>query len=100
MKDHAYYVYITTNPARTVLYTGMTNDLVRRLAEHYDARGKAEHFAGKYFCYQLVYWEFHPYVNHAIEREKQIKGWRREKKEALIRDFNPKWRFLNEEIKG
>ena len=56
MKVRAYYVYIITNPIRTVLYTGMTNDLVRRLAEHEQARGKTKSFVRKYFCYQLVYW--------------------------------------------
>jgi putative endonuclease len=100
MNRHTYYVYITTNPARTVLYTGMTNDLVRRLAEHYESRGKPGHFAGKYFCYQLLYWEHFRYVYHAIEREKQIKGWTRQKKNELISSFNPEWRFLNEEIQG
>ena len=74
MKQHNYYVYIVTNFAKIVLYTGMTNDIERRLIEHYQNRGKAT-FAGKYYCYNLLYYEWHQYVQHAIEREKEIKGW-------------------------
>jgi putative endonuclease len=98
MKEHRYYVYIVTNPAKTVLYTGVTNDLVRRLNEHYANRGMPETFAGKYFCYNLVHWEYFKYIDKAIEREKQIKGWIRAKKEALIAELNPEWNFLNAEI--
>lgn len=100
MSGFSFYVYITTNPAKNVLYTGVTNDLVRRMQEHYDARGKDDTFAGKYFCYNLVYREFHKYIRNAIDREKEIKGWRREKKIALIESFNPEWLFLNGEIQG
>ncbi len=100
MKDYTFYVYITTNPEKTVLYTGMTNDLIRRIDEHYESRGKPEKFAGKYFCYKLIYWEHHRYVRNAIDREKEIKAWRREKKVALIEETNPEWRFLNDEIQG
>ncbi len=99
MKQHNYYVYITTNPKRTVLYTGVTNDLVRRMAEHFE--NNEEHkrsFAGKYFCYNLIYYEHYTDIRVAIAREKQIKGWTRAKKEALIAGFNPTWRFLNKEI--
>lgn len=98
MSNYLFYVYITTNPERTVLYTGMTNDLVRRMQEHYLARGQNDKFAGKYYCYNLIYWEFHQYVNNAIAREKEIKGWRRDKKVALIDSFNADWKFLNNEI--
>lgn len=100
MNNHKYYVYITTNKTRNVLYVGMTNDLVRRVQEHADNQGKPETFAGKYCCCNLVYWEYFHYVLHAIDREKEIKKWRREKKETLIREFNPEWRFLNEEIQS
>ena len=55
-------------------------------------------FAGKYNCYHLIYFERFQYIEHAIEREKEIKGWIRKKKEKLINDFNPNWRFLNSEI--
>ncbi len=97
MKDHQYYVYILTNFKKTVLYTGVTNDLVRRLEEH---RQGTDSFTAKYNCYFLIYWEHHQYINNAIEREKEIKGWRRSKKETLINDFNPEWKFLNEEIQS
>ena len=99
MKDHNYYVYITTNNSFNVEYVDMTNDLVRRMQEHFNNQGKPETFAGKYCCYNLVYWERHQYVLNAIDREKEIKKWRREKKEALIREFNAELKFLNDEIK-
>ncbi|WP_375560915.1 GIY-YIG nuclease family protein [Bernardetia sp. OM2101] len=98
MKEHNYYVYITTNPRKTTLYTGVTNDLVRRLQEHYDNSGQKQTFAGRYYCYNLIYWEHFQWIQDAIDREKEIKGWRREKKEALINEMNPKWRFLNNDI--
>ena len=77
----------------------MTNDLRTRLTQHReDAFGAKKTFAGKYNCFYLLYWERHRYVNHSIEREKEIKGWKRYKKENLINQFNPEWRFLNDEI--
>lgn len=96
---HNYFVYITTNISRKVLYVGVTNDLKNRLSEHYkDSIGSKEHFAGKFNCYNLVYYERHQYIEHAIEREKQIKGWLRIKKVNLISEFNSEWKFLNDEI--
>jgi putative endonuclease len=96
---HNYFVYITTNRNKTVLYTGVTNDLTNRLHEHQeDANGREKHFTGKYNAYFLVYWERFQYIEHAIEREKEIKGWLRSKKEKLISEFNPEWRFLNDEV--
>jgi putative endonuclease len=95
MREHNYYVYILANFQKTVLYVGVTNDLVRRLNEH---RQGVSTFTAKYNCFYLVYWEHYQYINNAIEREKEIKGWRRSKKEALINNFNPEWKFLNEEI--
>ncbi|MEM8939807.1 MAG: GIY-YIG nuclease family protein [Bacteroidota bacterium] len=96
---HNYFTYILTNKNKTTLYVGVTNDLTRRLSEHQaDAEGPKRSFAGKYNCYYLVFWERHQYIHRAIEREKEIKGWRRSKKEDLIRSFNPSWRFLNDEI--
>ncbi|MEZ4904362.1 MAG: GIY-YIG nuclease family protein [Spirosomataceae bacterium] len=98
-KDHNYYVYILTNFHKTVLYTGMTNELVRRLKEHEnDAKNEQKTFAGKYKCIYLVYWQRFQYVWHVIESEKEIKLWKRDKKETLINDFNPEWTFLNEQI--
>jgi len=98
MKNHNYFVYITTNPGKTVIYVGMTNDLPTRLQQHYENRGNPKTWAGKYHCYNLVWWERYQYVEHAIEREKEIKKWRREKKNKLIEAFNPKWKFMNSEV--
>jgi len=96
MKQHNYFVYITTNLNKSVLYTGVTNDLKRRIFEHeVDARGSKLSFAGKYNCYYLIYYERFQYIQYAINREKEIKGWKRNKKEKLINDLNSEWRFLN-----
>ena len=100
MKDHNYFTYILTNFNRTVLYTGVTNDLLRRLEEHFlDSVNEKKTFAGRYNCIHLIYWERHQWIQHAIEREKEIKGWRRSKKVALIESLNPSWKFLDDEIK-
>ena len=90
-----YFVYIITNPRKTVLYTGVTNDLRTRLQQHYSNRGKRETFAGRYFCYKLLYFERFSDVKQAIEREKEIKDLTRQKKEALINEQNPQWKFLS-----
>lgn len=97
MKFHNYYVYITTNAAKTVLYIGVTNDLARRISEHHENRGKNETFAGRFYCLKLIYWERFSDINDAISREKELKGWRRSKKEALINEKNPNWNTLDPE---
>ena len=97
-KKHQYYIYIITNPERTVLYTGVTNDLSQRLIEHWVNKGQPKTFAGKYYCYNLIYYEEFRYINDAIAREKEIKGWRRSKKLELIKAMNPDWTFLNPSI--
>jgi len=98
--NYNFYVYITTNPEKTVLYIGVTNDLRRRLFEHHENKGKADTFAGKYFCYNLVYYEHFNQIEFAIAREKELKKWNRQKKQKLIVDFNPDWRVFNDEING
>lgn len=95
MSEH-YYVYIMTNKYNTVLYTGITNDLIRRVYEHKNKL--VEGFTAKYNLTKLVYYEVFNDVKEAINREKQIKGWKREKKEDLIKEFNPIWKDLYEEI--
>jgi putative endonuclease len=90
-----YYVYLVTNPAKTTVYTGVTNDIRRRLQEHFDNRGNRDTFAGRYFCYNLVHYEFFEHIEDAIAREKEIKGWTRAKKDALIAGYNPQWLTLN-----
>lgn len=94
MNQGNYFVYILTNPGKTVLYTGVTNDLYTRLLQHYQNRGNKSTFAGRYYCYKLVYYERFPNANIAIEREKEIKDLSREKKEELIISINPGWRTL------
>lgn len=96
--QHNYCVYITTNPNKTVLYTGVTNDLKRRLFEHQESKEKSKTFAGKFYCYKLIYFEHFTEIEQAIDREKQIKNWTRKKKEFIINLKNPNWNFLNDEI--
>jgi len=93
MSDYYFYVYILTNKYKTVLYVGLTNDLSRRLYEHQS--GKAHGFTERYNCCFLVYYEVFKYINEAIHREKEIKKWKREKKNNLINSFNPEWQFLD-----
>lgn len=93
--QHNYYLYIVTNSEKDVLYTGVTNNLLRRLLEHRENRGNESTFAGKYYCNKLVYYEHFVQVEHAIAREKQIKNWRREKKVKLIESMNPDWEFYD-----
>jgi putative endonuclease len=69
-----YYVYLTTNPAKTVLYIGITSRLSERVAEHYANRGTSQSFAGRYFCYNLVRFEEYTDSKAAIAREKELKG--------------------------
>ena len=87
-----YFVYILTNRWRTVLYTGMTNSLERRIWQH--KNGAFPGFTKKYTCNRLIYYETYDEVEQAISREKQIKPWRREKKVALIVSTNPGWNDL------
>ena len=93
MKD--YFVYIITNKDGTVLYTGMTNDLERRIYEH--KHKLVPGFSAKYNLDRLVYFEQGNDVTSVITREKEIKGWLRSKKKALITSFNPEWRDLSTE---
>src|SRR5689334_21742353 len=89
-----YYVYILTNKSRT-LYTGVTNNLMRRVYEHQNKLVPG--FTSRYNIQYLVYYESTSSVHVALAREKQIKGWRREKKLALIHSMNPDWKDLSEE---
>ena len=92
MKLHLYYVYILTTRNNTVLYTGVTNDLKRRVFEH--KSGLNEGFTKKYHVRKLIYFEIFDFVELAIAREKQIKGYSREKKIKLIQALNPEWEEL------
>lgn len=89
------YVYLLTNPTRTVLYIGVTNDLERRLHEHGNALGHSGKFTGRYQVNLLVYFELCANATQAIAREKELKGWSRAKKENMIAGFNPKWEAID-----
>ena len=92
MKIQLYYVYILTTNLNTVLYTGITNDIKRRVFEH--KTGVNDGFTKKYHVHKLVYFEVFDYVDLAITREKQIKGYSREKKIKLIEAKNSGWKEL------
>jgi len=77
--ERGYSFYITTNSNRNVLYCGVTSDLQQRIIEHYLSKGNSKTFAGKCYCYWLVYFEHFKYIN-AIAREKEVKKWRRKKR--------------------
>jgi putative endonuclease len=94
MKENLYFVYIMSNQDHTVLYTGVTNDLQRRVIEHKSGKGGA--FSKKYKLYKLVYYESGNEIKIAISREKQIKAGSRQKKVDLINSINPDWEDLYE----
>ena len=81
-----------TDSENDVLYIGVTNDLIRRIWEH--RSGTIEGFTKRYALHKLVYYDAYNEIKDAIAREKQLKGWRREKKNALIASMNPKWKEL------
>lgn len=92
---NVYHTYIIANQSKSVLYTGVTNYLARRLHEHNkNILDKKKTFAAKYNCRHLLYYEKFTWVQETIAREKEIKGWRREKKMNLINTINPKFNFL------
>ena len=88
-----YFVYILTNKTNKVLYTGVTNNLERRLYEH--KNHLVDGFSSKYNTNKLVYYEVSEYIESAIAREKQIKAYRRDKKIALINESNSEWKDLS-----
>ena len=90
MKD--LFVYILTNERRTTLYVGVSNNLEGRLWQHQNREGSQ--FTRQYNLTVLIYYEAYPDPTSAIAREKQLKGWTRKKKEALIATLNPEWKDL------
>ena len=96
MLVRSYYVYLLTNWNNKVMYVGVTNDLARRIYEHKSKLVPG--FTEKYQVRKLVYFEETSDVEAALAREKEIKKWRREKKDALVIDRNPEWRDLSEEL--
>ena len=95
MMYNTYYTYMMTNITNKVLYTGVTNDLERRVKEH--KSGLIPGFTQKYNCKKLVYYESFSDIEQAIRREKLIKEYRREKKNQLVESLNPEWKDLSEE---
>ena len=94
-----YYIYILTNRNNTVLYTGVTNDLIRRVYEHKN-NADPKSFTARYKVHKLIYFEETGDVKSAIEREKQIKSWSRGKKIALVHGSNPKFFDLYPRLLG
>ena len=84
------YVYILANKTNSTVYTGVTNDLIRRVYEHKN-NADPDSFSAKYKVHKLVYFEDTPDVRSAIEREKQIKTWNRKRKNKLVNSKNPEW---------
>ena len=93
MKTKGGWTYITTTRKNTVLYVGVTSDLLNRIDEHKNKIFSGS-FTAKYNVDKLVWFEFHERIETAIEREKQIKGWLRQKKIELINAMNPEWNDL------
>ena len=93
MRDYNFYVYILTNWNNKVMYNGMTNNLERRLYEHKNKL--VDGFSKKYNLNKLVYYEHTTDVHAALVREKELKKWRREKKNNLVISMNPSWQDLS-----
>ena len=91
---YTFYVYILTNKNRSVLYTGVTNNLHKRLKQHEDKTNQNS-FTAKYNAHYLIYYEKFSWIHQAIEREKEIKNYSRAKKLELIRQVNPNLEFKN-----
>ncbi len=87
MEERTYFVYIMTNKMNTTLYVGVTNNIEHRTYEH--KTGKGGYFTSKYKLNKLIYYEEFQYINDAIAREKELKGWSRKKKDVLIKTLNP-----------
>lgn len=95
-KEYCFYVYIMSNYKRTVFYTGLTNNIVRRTIEHQSGYGSE--FTRKYKLAYLIYFEEYQYIGDAINREKEIKGWLRKKKVNLIKSTNSNLIDLSEDL--
>ena len=96
MNHHTYYVYIMASKRNGTLYIGVTNDLIRRVYEH--KNNLVEGFTNKYRVHKLVYWEQSENIESALQREKQLKIWKRQWKLALIEEHNASWQDLYEQL--
>jgi putative endonuclease len=92
MSEHQFWVYIMTSSSLSAMYTGVTNDLGCRVTEH--RLGKGSEFVKQYRVTRLVYAEEFEQIEEAIAREKQLKGWKRIRKNELVRAANPEWKDL------
>ena len=92
-REYNFFVYLLTNYQRSVRYIGVTSNLERRLAEH--RRRDRPGFAARYQVDRLVYYEQCPEILAALDREKQLKGWKRAKKDAPVATMNPEWKHLS-----
>lgn len=92
MEYKQYYIYILSNYSNSTIYIGVTNNLVKRLYQHQNKL--IDGFTSKYNINKLVYYEIYQNIDYAINREKQLKGWSRAKKNALIETLNPTWKDL------
>ena len=92
-KDHHFYVYILTTYNNKAMYIGVTNSLERRVYEH--CNDLFEGFTQKYHVHKLVYYEYFKDIRNAIAREKQLKGWTRAKKNALVETKNLEWKEID-----
>lgn len=90
------FVYLLTNTHKTVLYCGVTSGLQKRVYQHAHSLHGSDAFTTRYNCIFLVYCEAYSYIMQAIEREKQIKGYSRKKKNELVETLNPSWHFLSD----
>jgi len=97
MYGHNYFVYFLSSLDKSAIYLGVTSDLQNRVYEHKTGKYKSS-FTSKYNCSQLIYFEHFTQIDHAIDREKQLKKWSRKKKELLIKKKNPHWISLNKEL--
>ena len=94
--EKTYYTYILANKSRSSLYIGITSDVIKRIWQH--KNGEADGFTKKYQIKDLVFYEVHQSPQDAIRREKQLKNWHREWKDNLIKETNPQWQDLYDEI--
>ena len=94
-----YYVYILASATNYTIYIGVTRDLIRRVYEHKNHLDPNS-FTSKYDVHKLVYFEQTSDIRVALEREKQLKGWRRSKKNALVETMNPQWKDLYPDLLG
>ena len=91
--ERRFYVYLMSSSSQRALYIGVTNNLIKRVAQH--RRGDVDGYSSRYKTHRLVYFESFRYIKNAIIREKEIKGWLRRRKDELVESKNPLWEDLS-----